>query len=52
MRTINMHEAKIHFSRLVDEAGDSFIIAKAGKPKVIVMRNDAPAKRRRRGWDS
>jgi prevent-host-death family protein len=51
MRTINIHEAKTHLSRLVDEAekGDSFIIAKAGKPKVQVIRLDtpkAPAKRR------
>lgn len=45
MRTINIHEAKTHLSRLVDEAerGDSFIIAKAGKPKVRVIRLDAPA---------
>jgi prevent-host-death family protein len=44
MRTINIHEAKTHLSRLVDEAveGDSFIIAKAGKPMVKVMRLDAP----------
>jgi prevent-host-death family protein len=50
MRTINMHEAKTHLSRLVDEAeqGDSFIIAKAGKPKVIVMRIDAPPKKGKR----
>ena len=35
MRTINIHQAKTHLSRLVDEAvqGDSFIIAKAGKPR-------------------
>jgi prevent-host-death family protein len=35
MRTFNIHEAKTHLSRLVDEAeqGDSFVIAKAGKPK-------------------
>jgi prevent-host-death family protein len=51
MRTINIHQAKTHLSRLVDEAeqGDSFIIAKAGKPKVQVTRIDipaAPAKRR------
>ncbi len=51
MRTINIHQAKTHLSRLVDEAekGDSFIIAKAGKPKVLVTRLDAPeapAKRR------
>jgi prevent-host-death family protein len=50
MRTINIHQAKTHLSRLVDEAekGDSFIIAKAGKPKVIVTRideNPAPRKR-------
>jgi prevent-host-death family protein len=44
MRTINIHQAKTHLSRLVDEAekGDSFIIAKAGKPKVQVIRIDAP----------
>lgn len=51
MRTFNIHEAKTHLSRLVDEAekGDSFIIAKAGKPKVKVVAIDAPksvAKRR------
>jgi prevent-host-death family protein len=39
MRTFNIHHAKTHLSRLVDEAveGDSFIIAKAGKPKVQVI---------------
>jgi prevent-host-death family protein len=43
MRTFNIHHAKTHLSRLVDEAvqGDSFIIAKAGKPKVQVIRLDA-----------
>jgi prevent-host-death family protein len=51
MRTINIHQAKTHLSRLVDEAeqGDSFIIAKAGKPKVQVTRivqSDAPKQRR------
>ncbi|MGA3263691.1 MAG: type II toxin-antitoxin system prevent-host-death family antitoxin [Terracidiphilus sp.] len=36
----NIHQAKTHLSRLVDEAveGDSFMIAKAGKPKVQVTR--------------
>jgi prevent-host-death family protein len=51
MRTINIHEAKTHLSRLVDEAekGESFIIAKAGKPKVLVTRLDAlPAPKQRR----
>lgn len=51
MRTINIHQAKTHLSRLVDEAekGEPFIIAKAGKPKVMVTRLDeppVPAKRR------
>ena len=38
MRTVNIHEAKTHLSRLVEEAakGKSFIIAKAGKPVVKV----------------
>ncbi len=38
MQTVNIHEAKTHLSRLVEEAsqGKSFIIAKAGKPMVIV----------------
>lgn len=40
MRTINIHEAKTHLSRLVAQAvkGDSFIIANAGKPQVLVTR--------------
>ena len=38
MQKINIHEAKTHLSRLVDEAakGKSFIIAKSGKPMVKV----------------
>jgi prevent-host-death family protein len=45
MRTINIHEAKTHLSRLVDQvvAGEPFIIAKAGKPMVKVVPLDAPA---------
>jgi prevent-host-death family protein len=51
MRTINIHEAKTHLSRLVDEAvqGESFVIAKRGKGLVKVIPLDAPeapAKRR------
>lgn len=44
MRTVNIHEAKTHLSRLVDEAakGEAFIIAKAGKPLVKVMALGAP----------
>lgn len=45
MRTVNIHEAKTHLSRLIDQAakGESFIIAKAGKPLVKVVPLDAPA---------
>lgn len=33
MRTVNIHEAKTHLSKLVDQAakGEAFIIAKAGR---------------------
>jgi prevent-host-death family protein len=43
MKTVNMHEAKTHLSRLVDQAakGEPFVIAKAGKPLVKVTRLDA-----------
>ena len=45
MRTVNIHEAKTHLSRLVEQAakGESFVIAKAGKPLVKVTRLDTPA---------
>lgn len=44
MQTFNIHEAKTHLSRLVEQAakGESFVIAKAGKPLVKVMPLDAP----------
>ena len=39
MQTVNIHEAKAHLSRLIEGAskGQSFIIAKAGKPMVRVV---------------
>ena len=45
MKTVNIHEAKTQLSKLVDEAskGESFVIAKAGKPMVKVIALDAPA---------
>lgn len=45
MKTVNIHEAKTQLSKLVEEAskGESFIIAKAGKPLVKVMALSAPA---------
>ena len=44
MSTVNIHEAKTHLSRLVERAaaGETVVIAKAGKPMVKVMRVDAP----------
>ena len=44
MQTVNIHDAKTHLSRLVDQAakGEPFIIAKAGKPLVKVMALEAP----------
>jgi len=44
MQTINIHEAKTHLSRLVDQAakGEPFVIAKAGKPLVKVIALNAP----------
>jgi len=39
MHQVNIHEAKTHLSKLIEEAvqGEPFIIAKAGKPLVKVM---------------
>lgn len=47
MRTINIHEAKTHLSRLVEQAADGeiFIIAKAGKPMVKVTALDDTQKK-------
>ncbi len=44
MQTVNIHEAKTQLSKLIDQAvhGESFIIAKAGKPLVKVSRLEAP----------
>lgn len=45
MRTVNIHEAKTHLSRLIEQAvnGEPFVIAKAGKPMVKVEAIDTPA---------
>jgi len=44
LKTINIHVAKTHLSRLVDQAakGEPFVIAKAGKPLVKVIALGAP----------
>lgn len=52
MNTVNIHEAKTHLSRLVERAarGETFVIAKAGKPLVKVSAIDTPAQPRRIGF--
>jgi prevent-host-death family protein len=54
MQTYNIHEAKTHLSRLVEGAahGESFVIAKAGKPmvKVTALDTPEPAQKRRSGF--
>lgn len=51
IRTVNIHAAKTHLSRLVDQAveGHEIVIAKAGRPMVRLVAI-APATRRRRGF--
>jgi prevent-host-death family protein len=51
-KTVNIHEAKTHLSRLVDQAvaGESFVIAKAGTPMVKVTAVDAPRTPQRLGF--
>jgi len=44
LQSYNIHSAKTHLSKLVDQAvlGEPFVIAKAGKPLVKVIALDAP----------
>jgi prevent-host-death family protein len=44
MQTVDIHEAKTNLSQLVDQAskGESFIIAKAGRPLVKVVPLNVP----------
>lgn len=48
MTHVNIHEAKTHLSRLIERAaaGETVIIAKAGRPVAKVTRVDAPSARR------
>jgi prevent-host-death family protein len=54
MQTYNIHDAKTHLSRLIEKAvkGESFVIAKAGKPmvKVIALDTPEPSQRKRFGF--
>lgn len=48
---VNIHEAKTHLSRLIDEvaAGAEIIIAKAGKPTARLSPINAPIKKKNLG---
>jgi prevent-host-death family protein len=52
VQIVNIHDAKTHLSRLVEQAahGESFVIAKAGKPLAKVTAIDAPMQRQRLGF--
>ena len=54
MKTVNIHEAKTHLSKLIEEAskGEAFVIAKAGKPmvKVTALSASTGAQVRRLGF--
>ena len=54
MPVVNMHEAKTNLSKLVAaaEAGESFVIAKAGKPaaRLVPLAKDEMPKKRKLGW--
>jgi prevent-host-death family protein len=51
MEKINVHEAKTHFSRLLDRAqeGEEFVIAKAGRPVARLGPLARQGKKRRLG---
>lgn len=54
MDTVNIHQAKTQLSRLIEQVlqGQTFIIAKAGKPLVKLTRLDSPpaSQKRRLGF--
>jgi antitoxin (DNA-binding transcriptional repressor) of toxin-antitoxin stability system len=52
MKTVNVHEAKAHLSRLLEEvhAGEQIIIARAGKPVAVLSRVGEPREQIRFGY--
>jgi prevent-host-death family protein len=51
MQTYNIHDAKTNLSRLIDETvsgGEPFVIAKAGRPLVKVVRIETDARKPKR----
>ena len=53
MRSVNMHEAKTHFSKLIArvEAGEEIVIARDGQPVARIVAFRAPADKRTPGRD-
>ncbi len=51
MRTINVHEAKTHLSRLLEDAagGEEIVIAKAGRPIAKLVPLEAKREKRKLG---
>jgi prevent-host-death family protein len=54
MHTVNIHEAKTHLSRLLDEvtAGGEVVIAKAGKPIARLISYEETPNQRQFGRDA
>jgi prevent-host-death family protein len=54
MKVTNIHEAKTHFSKLVERAaaGEEIVIGKAGKPvaRLVPYAAPGPPKRKPGGW--
>jgi prevent-host-death family protein len=50
-RTVNVHEAKTHFSRLIDaaHAGETIVVAKGGRPWARLVPLEPPIPRRQPG---
>jgi len=50
--SVNIHEAKTHFSKLLQrvEEGEEIVIARAGKPVAKLCRYEEPRKPRRGGF--
>jgi len=51
MKTVNIHEAKTHLSRLIERArtGEEITIAKDGRPVVKLVPVDSPSEPRQPG---
>ena len=51
MRTVNVHEAKTHFSRLIDaaHAGETIVVAKGGRPWARLVPLESPIPQRQPG---